>query len=51
MEPPKVDEALPTAGSGTEFNDLSDPVILHILRNLTAVDLCAVAGMHLKEDG
>jgi len=32
----------PTAG--TKLSDLSDPVILHILRNLTAVDLCAVAG-------
>ena len=42
MEPSREDEASPTAG--TKLSDLSDPVILHILKNLTAVDLCAFAG-------
>jgi len=39
-------EVKPTAG--TKLDDLSDPVILHILKNLTAVDLCAVAGTSSK---
>ena len=41
MEAELAAESSSTAGS--ELNNLSDPVILLILKNLTAVDLCAVA--------